>query len=334
MKSAFITGISGQDGYYLTNLLLDKEYEVYGLDRRKSQMTPPINNKHFTLIEGDLVEDSVITKTIKEIQPDEVYNMAAQSFVSYSWINPIYTANVNMLGVMRILEAIRNYSPKSKFLQASSSEMFGGDTNILQNEKTYHYPKSPYGCTKSFGYNITRNYRESYNLFTTNSIAFNHESERRGLEFVTRKITNTIARIILGKTDKLVLGNLNAKRDWGYAPDYVNGMWMILQHHSPDDFILSTGETHTIKEFVDLAFGCFDIQLNWKGKGVNTTGKYNGKVIVEVSDKYYRPAEVNYLMGDNTKIKQLLNWEPTITLKQMIQKMVEYDMEYEKGKKI
>ena len=331
MKTALITGITGQDGSYLAELLLERGYEVYGLMRRNAnQIYPNIeriqDRIHF--VEGDLLEESRINKIIREHTFDEIYNLAAQSFVPYSWTNPLYTVNVNALGVLRMLEAIRIYSLETKFYQASSSEMFGKIQEMPQNEMTYHYPRSPYGCSKSFGFNITRNYRESYGLFACNGILFNHEGERRGLQFVTRKITNSVAKIHLGLQDKLVLGNLNAKRDWGYAPDYVRAMWMMLQHKKPDDYVIATGETHTVREFCDIAFGHIGIELEWNGKGIGEKGidRSTGKVLVESSPEYWRPAEVDVLLGNPAKAKRVLGWMPNVSFKEMIERMVENDL--------
>jgi len=336
MKTALITGVTGQDGSYLAELLLEKGYEVYGLNRRKAtsgmQNIEHILNK-IEIVDGDLSEENRLNKIIREIQPDEIYNLAAQSFVPYSWTNPIYTCNVNAMGVLRVLEAIRLYSPNSKFYQASSSEIFGKIQETLQNEMTYHYPRSPYGCSKSFGFNITRNYRESYGLFACNGILFNHESERRGLQFVTRKITRTVAEIEMGMKDKLILGNLNAKRDWGYTPDYVRAMWMMLQHEKPDDYVIATGEEHTVREFTELAFKEIGINLHWEGEGINEKGMdEDDKIRVEVSKKFFRPAEVDILKGDASKAKKVLGWEPEILFEEMIGKMVRHDINLLKTK--
>lgn len=333
MKSALITGVTGQDGSYLAELLIEKGYKVYGLNRRKAlagldNLKSIVTNKDFEIIEADLAEESRINELIREIKPDEVYNLAAQSFVPYSWTNPIYTCNVNALGVLRLLEAIRVYSPESKFCQASSSEMFGEVKTTPQDELMYHYPRSPYGCSKSFGFNTTRCYRESFGLFTCNSIGFNHESERRGVHFVTRKITRTVAEIKLGLTDKLILGNLDARRDWGYAPDYVKAMWMMLQHDEPGDYVIASGEEHSVREFTELAFREVDLNIQWEGGGLGEKGiaKNTGKVLVEVSDEFYRPAEVDILKGDASKAREKLGWKPLISFKEMIQRMVAHDL--------
>lgn len=336
MKTALITGVTGQDGSYLAELLLKNGYKVYGLNRRKA-LSGMKNIEHILdkieIVEGELSEENRLNKIIRDIQPDEIYNLAAQSFVPYSWTNPLYTCNVNALGVLMILEAIRIYSPNTKFYQASSSEIFGKVIEIPQNEMTYHYPRSPYGCSKSFSFNITRNYRESYGMFAVNGVLFNHESERRGLQFVTRKITNSIAKIYLGLQDKLVLGNLDAKRDWGYAPDYVKAMWMMLQYDKPDDYVIATGEEHSVREFTELAFKEIGIKLHWEGEGINEKGiDEDGKVRVEVSEKFFRPAEVDVLRGDASKAKEVLGWKPEILFEEMIGKMVRHDINLLKTK--
>lgn len=336
MKTALITGITGQDGSYLAELLLKKGYKVYGLNRRKA-LAGMKNIEHILdkieIVEGDLVEESRIYEIVRELQPDEIYNLAAQSFVPYSWKSPIYTINVNALGALRLLEAIRIYSPDTKFYQASSSEMFGKVAKNSQKEMTYHYPRSPYGCSKSFAFNITRNYRESYGLFAVNGILFNHESERRGLQFVTRKITHSVAKIYFGLQDKLALGNLNAKRDWGYAPDYVEAMYLMMQHKKPDDWVIATGEAHSVREFTELAFKEVRINLTWRGKGVNERGiDENGNVRVEVSEKFFRPAEVEILRGDSSKARKILGWKAKTSFKEMIKRMVEYDINLLKRK--
>ena len=334
MKTALITGVNGQDGSYLSELLLGKGYAVYGLDRRKAlagldNLSGIVHTDNFHIVDGDMLEESRLNEIIRDLKPDEIYNLAAQSFVPSSWTNPIFTCNVNALGVLRILEAIRIYSPASKFYQASSSEIFGKVMEIPQHEFTFHYPRSPYGCSKSFGFNITRNYRESYNIFACNGILFNHESERRGLQFVTRKITRTVAEIKLGISEKLTLGNLDSKRDWGYAPDYVRAMWMMLQHEKADDYIIASGQEHTVREFVELAFREIGIKLLWKGKGVEEKGidEKTGKTLVEVSKKFFRPAEVDMLRGDVSKAKKILKWTPEVSFGEMVRRMVANDLQ-------
>jgi len=333
MKTALITGTTGQDGSYLAEFLIEKGYRVYGLNRRKAvlgdrNLVNVIHNENFEIVDGDLLEINRLNQIIKTIKPDDVYNLAAQSFVPSSWRNPIYTCDVNALGVLRMLEAIRHYSPNSRFYQASSSEIFGKVQSMPQDELTYSYPRSPYGCSKSFGFNITRNYRESYQLFCCNGILFNHESERRGLQFVTRKITRTVAEIKLGLSEKLVLGNLNAKRDWGYAPDYVRAMWMMLQHDTPDDYVVASEQNHTVREFTELTFKEINVDIRWENEGINEKGvdDNTGKVLVEVSDKFFRPTEVDILQGDSSKARKVLRWSPKVTFKEMIKKMINYDI--------
>lgn len=311
---ALITGITGQDGSYLAELLLQKGYEVYGLVRRSSlekfdrieQIADQIR-----FVEGDLADQSSLDHVLEQLQPDEVYNLAAQSFVPVSWNQPVLTADVTGLGVLRVLEAVRKHSPRSKFLQASSSEMFGKVTERRQTEKTPFHPRSPYGVAKVFGHHITVNYRESYGLFACSLICFNHESPRRGSEFVTRKVTQHVARIKLGLTDRLKMGNLDAQRDWGFAGDYTRAMWLTLQQKQADDFVIATGETHSIQELLETAFS--HVGLDWK--------KY-----VETDPKLVRPAEVDYLCGDASKARQVLGWKPEIDFYRLIEMMVEADL--------
>lgn len=314
-KTALITGITGQDGSYLSELLLEKGYEVYGLVRRLS--TPNISRiEHLmdkiNFIEGDLTDQSSLDNAMKTIKPDEVYNLAAQSFVGTSWNQPVLTGDVTGLGVTRLLDAVRNFCDNARFYQASSSEMFGKVNESPQNEKTPFYPRSPYGCAKVYGYWISVNYRESYNMYITNGILFNHESPRRGIEFVTRKITHGIARIYQGLSRELRLGNLEAKRDWGYAPDYVRAMWLMLQQEKPDDYVIATGETHSVQEFVEIAFR--EAGLNWED-------------YVIVDKKFFRPAEVEHLVGDASKAKRVLKWEPKVTFEELVKIMVKADIE-------
>ena len=312
---ALITGVTGQDGSYLAELLLEKGYEVYGLVRRSSSEKND-RVKHLVgrlnFVEGDLTDQSSLDSAVQSILPDEVYNLAAQSFVAASWNQPVLTADVTGLGVLRILEAIRRHRPAAKFLQASSSEMFGKVREIPQTEKTPFHPRSPYGVAKVFGHHITVNYRESYGLMACCCIGFNHESPRRGTEFVTRKVTQQVARIKLGLASKIQMGNLDSQRDWGFAGDYVKAMWMMLQQPSPDDYILATGITHSVRELVEVAFSC--VGLDWK--------KY-----VELDEKLIRPAEVDYLRGDGTKAKEKLGWEPTLHFRQLVEMMVAADVE-------
>ena len=319
-KSALITGITGQDGSYLAEFLISKGYKVYGLVRRLS--TPNTENiRHLLdqveLISGDLLDQKSLDDAIREAQPDEVYNLAAQSFVKTSWNQAVLTGEYTALGVTRMLEAVRTVNPKIKFYQASSSEMFGKVTEVPQKETTRFYPRSPYGVAKVYGHYITLNYRESYDMFACSGILFNHESPRRGIEFVTRKISHAVARISLGKQDKIVLGNLDSKRDWGFAGDYVEAMWMMLQQDNPDDYVIATGETHSIEEFVQEAFKVVGID-DWR-------------MHVESNNpKFMRPAEVDSLIGDYSKAKEVLGWEPKTSFKELIAMMVNADIDAEK----
>jgi len=338
MKKALVTGITGQDGSYLTELLLEKGYIVHGIIRRASTFNttridhlyrdPHINGTRLFLHYGDLSDGSNISRLLEKIQPDEIYHLGAQSHVRVSFDVPEYTANVTGLGTLRILDSIKEVGLKTKFYQASSSEMYGKVKEIPQKETTTFYPRSPYGCSKVFGYWITKNYRESYNLFACNGILFNHESPRRGETFVTRKITIGLAKIKLGLQQKLYLGNLDSKRDWGYAPDYVKAMWLMLQQKKPDDYVIATGETHSVREFIECALKVLDINLKWEGEGVNEKGidKNNGKTMIEIDPKYFRPAEVDLLIGDYTKAKRELGWTPTITFNKLVKIMTESDL--------
>ncbi len=321
-KKALITGITGQDGSYLAEFLLQKGYEVYGLTRRTS--TPSYNRisqivDKIHLVSGDLLDQHSLTQAVKEVQPDEVYNLAAQSFVKTSWEQPMFTGESTALGVTRMLEAIRMIKPDTKFYQASSSEMFGKVRETPQNENTPFYPRSPYGVAKVYGHWITVNYRESYNIFAVSGILFNHESPRRGLEFVTRKITNSVAKIKYGKLDKLYLGNPDAKRDWGYAKDYVEMMWLMLQQDKPEDYVIGTGETHSVREFVQLAFEAAGIK-NWQDK------------VVFNDPRFTRPAEVDLLIADPSKAKQKLGWQPKTSFEDLVRIMVEADLKLEAKK--
>ncbi len=333
MKKALITGIRGQDGAYLAKLLLEKGYKVYGADRRSGDSSLwrlkelGIENE-IEHIYMDLLEFSNIIDVIKKIKPDELYNLAAQSFVQVSFEQPILTAEIDAMGVLRVLEAVRNFSPDTKVYQASTSEMFGKVQAIPQNEKTPFYPRSPYGVSKLFAHWIVVNYREAYNLFTCSGILFNHESPLRGIEFITRKITYNVSRIKYGLIDKIEVGNLDSKRDWGYAKEYVEGMWMMLQQKEPDDYVLATGETHSIRELVELCFKYIGIDIIWNGKGVNEKGmdKKTGKILVEVNPKYYRASEVDLLLGDATKAREKLGWRPKTKFKDLIEIMMEADL--------
>lgn len=343
MKKAFITGITGQDGSYLAELLLEKGYEVHGLIRRSSTFNTSridhlyqdahLNGTKLFLHYGDVADGSNINRLLETIKPDEIYHLAAQSHVRVSFDLPEYTADVTGLGTLRILDAIRESGIKTKFYQASSSEMFGKveAKDLPITEETVFYPRSPYGCAKVYAYWITKNYRESYNLFAVNGILFNHESPRRGETFVTRKVTRGLARIKLGKEEKLYLGNLDAKRDWGYAKDYVYGMYLMLQQDTPDDYILATGETHTIRELVEESAKILGFNLIWQGEGLNEQGidQNTGRVIVEIDPKYFRPAEVDVLLGDPQKAKRDLNWEAAVKFKELVKIMTEADLKEE-----
>lgn len=339
-KTALITGITGQDGSYLSELLLNKGYEVHGIIRRHSSISTDridhlyddkaLRDKKFFLHYGDLADSSNLNRLIYKIAPDEIYNLAAQSHVAVSFEVPEYTADITGIGTLRILDAIRESNAKTKFYQASTSELYGGLANSApQNENTPFYPKSPYGAAKLYSYWITVNYRESYNLFAANGILFNHESPRRGETFVTRKITRAVSEISLGMKEKLFLGNLNAKRDWGFAGDYVEGMWRIMQADKASDYVLSTGETHTVREFTELAFKEAGIDIEWTGEGVEEKGidKKSGKVLVEVNPRYFRPAEVEVLLGDCTKAQNELGWKRKVSFEQLVSMMVRYDLE-------
>ena len=340
-KIAFITGITGQDGAYLADLLLKKDYIVHGLKRRSSSFNtgridhlyqdPHVNKRNFILHHGDLTDSTNLIRIIQEVQPDEIYNLAAQSHVQVSFETPEYTANADGLGTLRILEAIRilNMVEKTKFYQASTSELYGMVQEVPQNENTPFYPRSPYAVAKLYGYWITINYREAYNLYACNGILFNHESPVRGETFVTRKITRAAARISIGTQERLYLGNLDAKRDWGHARDFVEGMWRILQQEKPEDFVLATGVTTTIREFTERAFAEIGITLEWSGSGVDETGRdvKNGNILVSVDPTYFRPTEVDLLIGDASKAREKLGWEPTCDLQQMIEEMIKSDLE-------
>lgn len=345
MKTALITGVTGQDGSYLAEFLLEKGYEVHGLIRRSSSYNQErledllteeaasalLNNSNFHLHYGDVTDALNVTRIIGDIQPDEIYNLAAQSHVRVSFDMPGYTLDVDAKGTLNILEAVRilGLTDKTRVYQASTSELYGKVQEVPQKETTPFYPRSPYGVAKIYGFWITKNYRESYNMFAVNGILFNHESERRGETFVTRKITLAASRIAQGKQQKLTLGNLDSLRDWGYAKDYVECMWLILQHDKPEDFVIATGEMHSVREFVQLAFKHTGIEIEWSGEGLEEKGtnKATGEVIVEIDPKFFRPAEVDQLLGDPTKAKTLLNWNPTKTsFEELVRIMVEADM--------
>jgi GDPmannose 4,6-dehydratase len=337
MKKAFITGITGQDGSYLAEFLLEKGYEVHAIQRRSSVFTTQriehiLDNPNLKTYHGDLTDSSNLHTLLAKIQPDEIYNLGAQSHVAVSFEVPEYTAEVDAIGTVRLLDAIKDLNLKPKFYQASTSELFGGLPDTApQSEATPFYPKSPYGAAKLYAYWVTVNYRESYDLFACNGILFNHESPRRGETFVTKKITKAVANIYKGKQDNLQLGNLDAKRDWGYAKDYVECMWLMLQQDKPQDYVIATGKTYTIREFVELAFKEVGIEIEWSGEGVNEKGidKATGKELVLVNPKYFRPAEVELLWGDPSKAIKELNWQPKTSLEELVKIMVKYDLEYD-----
>lgn len=340
-KVAFLTGITGQDGSYLAELLLSKNYIVHGLIRRSSSINTGridhiFTNKNLILHYGDLTDSSclnAILSTIKQKYSDmdrlEIYNLAAQSHVKVSFEMPEYTADADAFGTLKLLEAIRSNDLMSiaRFYQASTSELYGLVQEIPQKETTPFYPRSPYGVAKLYAYWIVKNYRESYNMFACNGILFNHESERRGHNFVTRKITMGIQKILTGETDRLVMGNIDSERDWGHAEDYVEGMWRILQHDVPEDFVLATGEKHTVRKFIEKAFALKDIEIVWKGEGVNEIGydKNSGVEYVFIDEKYYRPAEVELLLGDATKANTMLDWRPKVDFDTLVKRMIDYD---------
>lgn len=344
-KTALITGITGQDGSYLAEFLLEKGYEVYGLFRRGSTNTAhriahlmeetQKKEADFHLVYGDMTDSLNLVRLIQQIQPQEIYNLAAQSHVAVSFQEPEYTANADGLGVLRILEAVRiaGLEKKTRIYQASTSELYGRVAEIPQKETTPFHPRSPYGVAKLYGYWMVKHYREAYGMYAVNGILFNHESERRGENFVTRKITLAAANIALGKQEKLYLGNLDAKRDWGYAKDYVECMWMMLQQDTPEDFVIATGETRTVREFAETAFASVGIDLSWEGRGLEEKGihKETGKVLVEVSKEFFRPAEVDLLLGDPSKAQNVLGWNPRKTsFQQLVQIMTEHDLAYVK----
>ena len=331
MKRAFITGITGQDGSYLAELLLSKGYTVYGLYRRKSSLDFG-NVAHIahriTMIEGDLLDYPSLVAAIKESRPDEVYNLAAQSFVGASFRQPVATAEIDALGVVHLLEAIRSVKPDTRFYQASTSELFGGVYDTPCNEETPFYPRSPYGVAKLYAHWITKNYRENYGVFACAGILFNHESERRGKEFVTRKITSTVAAIKRGEAECLELGNLSSKRDWGHAADYVRAMWLMLQQERPAEFVIATGETRTVREFAELAFRKAGYDIRFEGEGENEVGidSKSGKILLRVNPAFFRPAEVNVLLGDSSKEKNELGWEREVMFSELVSRMVNSDI--------
>jgi GDPmannose 4,6-dehydratase len=337
---ALITGVTGQDGAYLTEFLLKKGYRVWGIKRRSSSFNtgrvdslyqdPHIGDPHFRLVHGDMTDATNLIRVVQEVQPDEIYNLAAQSHVHVSFETPEYTANADALGPLRILEAIRilGLEKKVRFYQASTSELYGKAAEVPQSEKTPFYPRSPYAAAKIYAYWITVNYREAYGMHASNGILFNHESPLRGETFVTRKITRAVASISLGLQDKLYLGNLDAKRDWGHARDYVKGMWAILQRDKPDDYVLATGETRTVREFVEAAFAVANYRVAWKGEGVSEIGvdAKTGRTLVEIDPKYFRPTEVDILLGDSSKARDILGWKPTVPFSELVKEMVAEDL--------
>jgi len=348
MKKALITGITGQDGYYLTKLLLQKGYEVHGIKRRTSLINTQrideffndknLHNKKFTIYHGDMTDSSSLISILNKVKPNEIYNLAAQSHVQVSFEIPEYTANSDAIGVLRLLEAVRsaNLINKTKIYQASTSELYGKVRETPQSEKTPFYPRSPYAVAKQYAYWIVVNYREAYNFFASNGILFNHESPLRGETFVTRKITIALSRIKLGLQKDLELGNLNAKRDWGHAQDYAEAMWKILQLKNPDDFVIATGKQYSVRDFVNISAKYLGMDIKWVGKGVKEKGidKRTNKTIVKVGKRYFRPTEVDTLLGDARKAKKILKWKPKITFNQMVKEMVESDYEEQKKKLI
>lgn len=331
MKTALITGITGQDGSYLAELLLSKGYAVYGLVRRKSRLD--FNNaEHLkgrvTFLFGDMTDMASLLRALEMAKPDEIYNLAAQSFVTTSWETPLSTADINAVGVTKLLEAVRLAKPDTRVYQASTSEMFGRVQAVPQDEDTPFYPRSPYGVSKLYGHWIVKNYRESYGMFASSGILFNHESERRGAEFVTRKITISVAKIRAGQQELLELGNLDASRDWGHSEDYVRAMWLMLQRPEADDYVVATGRTHTVRDFVTLAFRAAGMELEFRGSGIEECAFLAGtdREMVRVNPKFFRPAEVDLLVGDASKAKRVLGWEPRVSYEELVRRMVESDM--------
>jgi GDPmannose 4,6-dehydratase len=344
MKKALITGITGQDGSYLAEFLLNKDYEVHGIKRRSSLINtdridhlyqePQKMNRKFILHHGDLTDSSSLIRIIQEVQPEEIYNLAAQSHVGVSFEEPEYTANSDAIGALRILEAIRilKLENKTKYYQASTSELYGAVQESPQTETTPFYPRSPYGVAKLYAYWITVNYREAYNMFACNGILFNHESPVRGETFVTRKITRALSRIKLGFQKELYLGNLNTLRDWGHAKDYVEAQWLMLQQNDPEDFVIATGKQYSVRDFINLAAKNLEMKIVWTGKGVNEIGSFNGKDIIKIDPKYFRPTEVETLLGDASKAKKILNWSPKISFEELVKEMIDEDLKLAKKK--
>jgi len=342
MKKALITGITGQDGSYLAEFLLNKNYEVHGIKRRTSLINtdridhlyqePNETDRKFILHHGDLTDSTSLIRIIQEVAPDEIYNLAAQSHVAVSFEEPEYTANSDAIGALRILEAIRilKLEKKTKYYQASTSELYGSVKETPQTEKTPFYPRSPYGVAKLYAYWITVNYREAYGIYACNGILFNHESPVRGETFVTRKITRALARIKLGLQKNLYLGNLDAKRDWGHAKDFVEAQWLMLQQKKPEDFVIATGKQYSVRDFVNISAKQLDMKIEWKGKDLNEVGSFDGKDIIKVDPRYFRPTEVETLLGDATKAKEKLNWSPKISFEKLVKEMVEEDLKLAK----
>tara|TARA_B110000259_G_C14016441_1_gene401481 strand:- start:1140 stop:2189 length:1050 start_codon:yes stop_codon:yes gene_type:complete len=343
MKKALITGITGQDGSYLAEFLLNKGYEVHGIKRRSSLINthridhlykdPHETNRKFILHHGDLTDSTSLIRIIQEVKPDEIYNLAAQSHVAVSFEEPEYTANSDALGALRILEAIRilKLEKKTKYYQASTSELYGAVRETPQNEKTPFYPRSPYGVAKLYAYWITVNYKEAYGIYACNGILFNHESPVRGETFVTRKITRALARIKIGLQKNLYLGNLNALRDWGHAKDFVEAQWLMLQQKSPEDFVIATGKQYSVRDFINEASKNLDMQIEWRGKNLDEVGSYDGKDIIKIDKRYFRPTEVETLLGDASKAKEKLNWAPKISFEQLVKEMIEEDLKSAKN---
>jgi GDPmannose 4,6-dehydratase len=346
LKKALITGITGQDGSYLAELLIKKGYQVHGIKRRSSLINtqridhlyqePHIDKRSLILHHGDLTDASSLIRIIQQVQPDEIYNLAAQSHVAVSFEEPEYTANSDALGTLRILEAIRilRLEKKTRFYQASTSELYGFVQQIPQNEKTPFYPRSPYGVAKLYAHWITVNYREAYNIYACNGILFNHESPVRGETFVTRKITRALVRIKLGLQKILYMGNLNAKRDWGHAKDYVEAQWRMLQQDKPEDYVIATGIQHSVKDFLNVAAKALDMKIDWDGKNISETGRLNGKTIIKVDPRYFRPTEVDTLLGDSTKAKKKLKWHPKISFEQLVNEMISKDLVLAQNEKL
>ncbi len=346
MKKALITGITGQDGSFLADFLINKNYEVHGIKRRTSLINtdridhlyqePHLSNRKLILHHGDLTDSSSLIRIIQEVQPDEIYNLAAQSHVAVSFEEPEYTANSDAIGALRILEAIRilKLEKKTKYYQASTSELYGMVKESPQNEDTNFYPRSPYAVAKLYAYWITVNYREAYGIYACNGILFNHESPVRGETFVTRKITRALARIKLGLQKELYLGNLNALRDWGHAKDYVEAQWLMLQQNKPDDFVIATGKQYSVRDFINLASKNIDMEITWRGKNLDEVGSYNGEEIIKINPRYFRPTEVETLLGDSNKAKQKLNWIPKISFEDLVKEMINEDLRLAKNEMI